>query len=84
MVHLIIKVPTTQRRMPYTIIFSGTTFGGYNFAKNPNSIAEKSYVFKIPVAPKVATNHLPTPLGAIGVSLNGVPFLINMLVPINL
>ena len=54
--------------------FSGTTFGGYNFAKNPNSIAEKSYIFKIPVAPKVATNHLPTPLGAIGVSLNGVPF----------
>ena len=27
--------------------FSGTTFGGYNFAKNPNSIAEKSYIFKI-------------------------------------
>ena len=54
--------------------FSGTTFGGYNFAKNPNSIAEKSYIFKIPVAPKVATNHMATPLGAIGVSLNGVPF----------
>ena len=54
--------------------FSGTTFGGYNFAKNPNSIAEKSYVFKIPVDPKVATNHMPTQLGAIGVSLNGVPF----------
>ena len=54
--------------------FSGATFGGYNFSKNPNSIAEKSYVFKIPVAPKVATNHMATPLGAIGVSLNGVPF----------
>jgi len=54
--------------------FSGTTFGGYNFVKNPNSIGEKSYVFKIPVDPKVATNHMPTQLGAIGVSLNGVPF----------
>ena len=54
--------------------FSGATFGGYNFVKNPNSIAEKSYIFKIPVAPKVATNHMPTQLGAIGVSLNGVPF----------
>jgi len=54
--------------------FSGATFGGYNFAKNPNSIAEKSYIFKIPIAPKVATNHAATPLGAIGVSLNGVPF----------
>jgi len=54
--------------------FSGATFGGYNFSKNPNSIAEKSYVFKIPVDPKVATNHMATQLGAIGVSLNGVPF----------
>lgn len=54
--------------------FSGTTFGGFNFRKNPNSIAEKAYIFKIPVDPKVASNHLPTPLGAIGISLNGVPF----------
>jgi len=54
--------------------FSGTTFGGYNFVKNPNSIAEKVYVFKIPADPKVATNHMATQLGAIGVSLNGVPF----------
>ena len=54
--------------------FSGTTFGGYNFAKNPNSISEKVYVFKIPIDPKMASTHLPTPLGAIGVSLNGVPF----------
>ncbi|NDD16601.1 MAG: YHYH protein, partial [Chitinophagia bacterium] len=54
--------------------FSGTTFGGYNFAKNPNSISEKSYVFKIPIDPKMASTHAATPLGAIGVSLNGIPF----------
>jgi len=54
--------------------FSGTTFGGYTFAKNPNSIAEKAYVFKIPVDPKMASTHAATPLGAIGVSLNGIPF----------
>jgi hypothetical protein len=54
--------------------FSGTTFGGYNFAKNPNSISEKSYVFKIPIVPKVASKDEPTQLGAIGVSLNGIPF----------
>jgi hypothetical protein len=54
--------------------FSGTTFGGYNFAKNPNSISEKSYVFKIPIDPKAASTHAATQLGAIGVSLNGVPF----------
>ena len=54
--------------------FSGTTFGGYNFAKNPNSISEKAYVFKIPIDPKVASTHAATQLGAIGVSLNGIPF----------
>ncbi len=54
--------------------FTGTTFGGYNFVKNPNSIVEKAYVFKIPVDPKMASTHAPTALGAIGVSLNGVPF----------
>ena len=54
--------------------FSGTTFGCNNFVKNPNSIAEKAYVFKIPADPKVASNHMATPLGPIGVSLNGIPF----------
>lgn len=54
--------------------YSGTTFGGSNFNKNPNSIVEQSMTFKIPLNPKVATNHSATPLGPIGVSLNGVPF----------
>ena len=54
--------------------FSGATFGGVNFVKNPNSRAEKAYVFKIPVSPKSATSPSATPLGPIGVSLNGVPF----------
>lgn len=54
--------------------FSGTTFGGNTFSKNPNSISEKNYSFKIPLNPKEATNKQGTPLGPIGVSLNGVPF----------
>jgi hypothetical protein len=54
--------------------FSGTTFAGYQFQKNPNSIAAQVYVFKIPVNPTSSTTNLPTPLGPIGVSLNGVPF----------
>lgn len=52
--------------------FNGTTFGGSNFKINPNRIAEQSFVFKIPLNPKVASNHAATPLGPIGVSLNGV------------
>ena len=54
--------------------FSGTTFNGYTFSKNPNSIATVNYTFKIPLNPTVAANHAPTPLGPIGISLNGVPF----------
>ncbi len=54
--------------------YSGTTFGGYTFKVNPNTISEQSFTFKIPVSPKIATNHAATPLGAIGIALNGVPF----------
>jgi len=54
--------------------FSGTTFGGNTFHKNPNSISEKDYTFKIPLSPQEASTHTATPLGPIGVSLNGVPF----------
>ncbi len=54
-------------------IFVGTTFGGNVFKKNPNSIVEQSFTFKIPINPTVATNHAATPLGPIGVALNGVP-----------
>lgn len=54
--------------------FSGTTFNGRTFAKNPNMISEQNYVFKIPRNPKEASNHVATPMGPIGVSLNGVPF----------
>lgn len=54
--------------------FSGTTFKGNVFSKNPNSIAAQSYTFKIPVNPTEASSKSPTPLGPIGVSMNGVPF----------
>jgi len=54
--------------------FSGTTFGGNTFNKNPNSISSQAFTFKIPLNPQAATSHAATPLGPIGVSLNGVPF----------
>jgi hypothetical protein len=53
--------------------FSGTTFGGNSFAKNPNSIAAFTYTFKIPLNPVAAATHASTPMGAIGVAINGVP-----------
>ncbi len=54
--------------------FSGTTFGGNKFGKNPNTISSFNLTFKIPLNPKEATNHSATPLGPIGIALNGVPF----------
>jgi hypothetical protein len=68
------KSPYYATTNPLYENFSGTTYNGVNFVKNPNTIAEKNYVFKIPVSPKEATNKQPTPLGPIGVSINGVPF----------
>lgn len=54
--------------------FSGTTYGGNTFHKNPNSISSKNYTFKIPKNPTEATSKAASPMGPIGVSLNGVPF----------
>lgn len=54
--------------------FTGATFGGNTFSKNPNSIVEQSGTFKIPLNPALSTTHATTPLGPIGIALNGVPF----------
>jgi hypothetical protein len=53
--------------------FSGTTFGGFNFVKNPNQISAQNITLKIPANPAVAATHAATPMGVIGVALNGVP-----------
>ena len=42
--------------------------------KNPNSINTLSYTFKIPLNPAEASTKKATPLGPIGVTVNGVPF----------
>ena len=42
------------------------------FSKNPNSIGTKNFVFKIPANPAVNSTHEATPLGPIGVAINGV------------
>ena len=68
-----------DHKSPY---YQGTTwsslyeaYNGSNTAwnQNPNKIASFNYTFKIPLNPTVATTHAATPLGAIGISLNGVP-----------
>lgn len=41
---------------------------------NPNRITRQSYRFKIPLKPVRAEKTTPTPMGPIGVAVNGVPF----------
>jgi hypothetical protein len=53
--------------------FTGTTFTGVSFVKNPNSISTQNITMKIPASPAVASTHAATPMGVIGIALNGVP-----------
>lgn len=58
--------------------YESTKYEAYNgsntkFSINPNRIAAQSYTFKIPMHPVEATTKAQTPMGPIGVSLNGVP-----------
>jgi hypothetical protein len=69
--HVSVYYPTTNALYEN---FSGATFEGRTFAKNPNTIATQSLTFKIPLNPTVASTHAATPGGPIGISLNGVPF----------
>jgi hypothetical protein len=59
--------------------WASTKYEAYNgsnsmFAINPNRISQQSLTFKIPLNPAVATTHSATPMGPIGISLNGIPF----------
>ena len=44
------------------------------FRINPNRIREQNLVFRIPAEPRLDASHPATPMGPIGISLNGVPF----------
>ena len=57
--------------------WASTKYEAYNgtnplWGQNPNKIAENDATFKIPLNPKVAITHAATPLGAMGVAVNGV------------
>lgn len=59
--------------------WAATMYEAYNgtnpaYVTNPNRISQQSLTFKIPMNPAVASSHSATPLGPIGISLNGIPF----------
>jgi hypothetical protein len=59
--------PTTDPRYE---AYNGTN---PNWAQNPNHIGAQTIEFRIPANPQVAATHAATPLGPIGVAVNGVP-----------
>ena len=65
-----------DHKSPY---YTGASYEAYNgtnakFKQNPNTIREQSFTYRIPLRPQEATRKSATPLGSIGVSLNGVAF----------
>jgi hypothetical protein len=70
-----------DHKSPYykTTQWESTKYEAYNgsntsYFSNNAPIQQQNLTFKIPLNPAVAGNHQATPLGPIGVSLNGVPF----------
>ena len=58
--------------------WAATMYEAYNgtntlWSQNPNTITENDITYKIPLNPVVATTHSTTPLGAMGVAVNGIP-----------
>ncbi len=58
--------------------WASTLYEAYNgtgqFAQNPSVIVQQTLTFRIPLSPQSATVKSATPLGPIGISLNGIPF----------
>jgi hypothetical protein len=80
--YVVIKVNSLpDHKSPYYqgTQWSATKYEAYNgtnpnYVTNPNRIAEAAVTFKLPLNPAMAGTHAATPLGPMGVSLNGVPF----------
>ena len=52
--------------------FSGSTFGGVIFKGAPNTISTQSITMKIPIFPTASSIRTSTPMGAMGMAINGV------------
>lgn len=76
--YLVVTTTTVpDHKSPY-FATTNAQYEAYNgtgtFAKAPNTITSGNITFKIPISPTKATTAQATPMGPIGVSINGVPF----------
>ena len=65
-----------DHKSPYFAI-TDSRFEAYNgtntaYRKNPNNIVAQNITFKIPINPTVANRHASTPMGPMGISVNGI------------
>jgi len=54
--------------------FSGPTFNDSSFIRAPGNIVSQNITLKIPAYPVAAATHASTPMGVIGIGIDGVPF----------
>jgi hypothetical protein len=65
--HKSVYFPTSDARYE---VYNGAN---RQFSSNGFQIVEQQLTFRIPVNPKAASSHASTPLGPIGIAVNGVP-----------
>ena len=78
---VVIKVTSLpDHKSPYyrNTVWAATQYEAYNgtnpaWSQNPNTISEADVTFKIPLNPAKASTHSSTPMGPMGVAINGVP-----------
>ena len=68
------KSPYYQGTQWQSTLYEAYNGNNQSFMQNPNKIATANLSFRIPLHPVKAAAVQATPLGPIGVSLNGVPF----------
>jgi hypothetical protein len=59
---------------PFTPSATRPSFTGGAFMRAPNNITAQTITIKIPLNPAVAATHAATPMGVMGVAIDGVPF----------
>lgn len=68
------KSPYYQGTQWASTLYEAYNGSNSNFMINPNRIATSNLTFRIPMNPSQASSPQATPMGPIGISLNGVPF----------
>ena len=58
----------------FTPSATSPSFTGGAFIRAPNNITAQTITLKIPLNPIAATTHTATPMGVMGIALDGVPF----------